>query len=262
MKITLITIIMLTTSTGLFAQPTSPLDSLIIEGKAMLDRTQQVWQESEFLQTRAHFERLLSASEHQDLVNYYLALTDLRLVFFYMGKDNKDMAKQYVNEGIRYAEKATDLNPGMADAYSLLSSLVGNKIGLSPMQGMFLGPKSGHAMQKAMEIDPTNPRNYLIAGESAYHTPSMFGGGKDKAFKNLKRSIELFDSVKITNPLLPDWGQDEAYTWLGICYRDMGDTTAAIEQFNNALKVNPDYGWVRYTLLPALSNKNNAEKSQ
>ncbi len=188
------------------SQSISTSDSLILKGKDLLKEAIDHWEEPELLQARAHFERLIGSKSHPELVYYYLAMADLRLGIFYISQKKNEQALQFINEGITYSEKSIALAPEFADAHSLRSSLLGNKIGLKPLLGMMLGPKSNIAMRKAMEYEPANPRNYLIAGQSAYYTPRMFGGGKDKAKLYFERAIALYDSVHQSDPLQPEPG--------------------------------------------------------
>jgi tetratricopeptide (TPR) repeat protein len=120
---------------------------------------------------------------------------------------------------------------------------------------MTLGPKSGKEMGKAKVLEPKNPRICLIEGWSANFTPKMFGGSKEKARKYFEQAIAYFDSFKVTDPLLPDWGHDEAYAWLGMTQMEAEEFEAAKANFNRALEINPEYGWVSYVLLPQLKKK-------
>ena len=231
------------------------IDSLIIQGKQQLHQATNRWTDADLLQARAYFERLLMDGSKSWLVHYYIGLVDYRLVSYYFSKQDKDQAKQFINDGIEHLLATIDSNKNFSDAHSLLSSLYGNKIGMNPLLGMTLGPKSGKEMGKAIELDPKNPRNYLIAGWSAYFTPKMFGGGKGKAKNYFEQAIAYFDSFKVTDPLLPDWGQDEAYAWLGVAQMENEEFEASKINFNKALEINSAYGWVNHVLLPQLNTK-------
>ena len=194
------------------------------------------------------------------LIHYYIALADYRIVSFYFSQQNQEQAKKYIDDGIEHLQSCLEMKDDFAEAYSLLSSLYGNKIGTDPQLGMTLGPKSGVMMAKAMKLEPQNPRTQLIAAWSAYFTPKMWGGGKDKAKEHYEQAIAFFDSFKVTDPLLPDWGHDEAYAWLGMAQMEAEEFEAAKTNFNKALEINPEYGWVKYVLLQDLQKKMAAEK--
>ena len=238
-----------------YSQSSSNLDSLIIQGKKQLQQALNKWSEMDLLKTRAYFERLLLNQPESWLVHYYFAFADSRLVSFYFSKQNMDKAVKFIDEGIEHLSSVVEANKEFADAHSLLSSLYGNKIATNPILGMTLGPKSAIEMGKAMSLQPTNPRNYLIAGWSAFFTPKMFGGGKKKAQNNFEQAVAYLDSFKVKSPVLPDWGKEEAYAWLGLVNSEFEEFTAAELNFNKALEINPEYGWVSHVLLPELKKK-------
>ena len=238
-----------------YSQSAVNLDSLIIQGKAQLFDACNKWTEIHLLNARAYFERLLMKQSDSWLVQYYIGLADYRLTSFYFSKNKKDKAKKYIDEGIKYLQLAIETKENFSEAHCLLSSLYGNKIATNPFLCMTLGPKSGMEMGKAKKIEPKNPRNYLIAGWSAYFTPKLFGGGKNKAKKNFEQAIAYFDSFKVDNPVLPDWGHEEAYAWLGIVQVEMDEFVEAEANYKKAIEINHDYDWVHHALLPDLKKK-------
>ena len=262
-KFTLILLVFLLFPLMALAQADFTSDSLIINGKKLLQQGLNNWTESDLLNSRAYFERMLANSNPQEvwLIHYYIAFSDWRLGTFYMSKQNKKKALQFVNEGIEHAKQCIEKKDDFADAHSLLGSLYGNKIGLKPILGMTLGPKSGIQMGKAMSLDEANPRNYLIAGQSAFFTPKIFGGGKDKAKDYFEKAIVRFDSFKVSRPELPDWGHEEAYAWLGLVHADQNDFSEAEKNYQKALEMNPGYNWVIKILLPDVK-KRMAEKNK
>jgi tetratricopeptide (TPR) repeat protein len=245
---------------AMLAQTDASIDSFIIKGKQQLQQAMNSWKESDLLTARAFFERLQLDPSYPWLIHYYIALTDYRLVSFYSSQQNQEQAKKYIDDGIKNLEVSIELKNDFAEAYSLLSSLYGNKIGTDPQLAMSLGPKSGTMMAKAMKLEPDNPRTQVIAAWSAYFTPKMWGGGKDKAKEHFEQAIAFFDSFKVTDPLLPDWGHDETYAWLGMAQMEAEEFEAAKANFNKALEINPEYGWVTYVLLPDLQKKMKLEK--
>ena len=85
-----------------------------------------------------------------------------------------------LDEAISYAEATLKKDDTHADLLALYGGMLGMKIGLSPMQGMFLGPKSGRYIDKAFDKDPGNPLAYMFQAFSSYNTPAMFGGSVEK----------------------------------------------------------------------------------
>jgi len=84
---------------------------------------------------------------------------------------------------------------------------------------MVLGFKSFEYFAKALQKDPENPRINLLKGISLLYTPETYGGGASRAIEFLSKSVNLFEKENIKNPILPSWGKEEPYTFLGIAYK-------------------------------------------
>jgi len=250
MKTRFLVLFMLLFAGGSFAQTAGSIDSLIISGKKLLQAAVNTWEEPQLIQARGYFERLLQDETYPWLVQYYMALADYRLLNFYNSRKNAEAAKNYLEDGITRLEAAIARQPDFPEAHSLLSSLLGIKIGLAPWLGITLGAKSGSEMETARKLAPENPRNELISGISAFFTPKLFGGGREKAQVELERAIDLFAAAKIENPIWPDWGHDEAHAWLGLIFQENTTPEKAKFHFEEALKINPQNNWVKYVLLP------------
>jgi tetratricopeptide (TPR) repeat protein len=229
-------------------------DSLIVQGKNHIADAVNKWDATAMQKARAHFERLLAGKRHEALVRYYIGYCDYRLTIFYQQAKNQEMMQQHLEAAITHLEAAVKLNNKFAEAYALLSSCYGQKIGMAPMLGMTLGPKSGMTMQSALQLAPSNPRVILLDAIGTYYKPAMFGGDKDKALAGFKHAADLFDKEKSTDLLQPDWGHAEAYAWIGVAYLDKKDAAAARAALERALAIAPEYGWVKHQLYPRVAD--------
>ena len=81
---------------------------------------------------------------------------------------------------------------------------------------MTYGQAAGEALQKAIKLDPNNPRLYYLQGMSLFGTPEQFGGGKDKAKPVFEKAVQLYKEQK-PKPLYPDWGQKQAEDMIAQC---------------------------------------------
>jgi tetratricopeptide (TPR) repeat protein len=142
---------------------------------------------------------------------------------------------------------------GYAEAYALLGSVLGSMIraGGSPME---LGPAAQEALDQAMRIAPQNPRVLLLDGVNTLHVPAQYGGGPDQAEALLRRSLAAFDREPPNRPW-PNWGRFDAHVWLGQILAGRGDKTGARAEYDAALRIVPESGWVKYKLLPMLDRK-------
>ena len=233
-------------------------DSLLVSGKQMLQAGENASDLDAMYAARATFERALADTSLAAWGHYYIALADYRIVDLLLaaGEKNKDAASEHLKAAVEHLQEAIQLDPQAAEAYSLLASAYGKQIGLNPIKGMFLGGRADKALRKAMQLAPNNPRVVLSAAISDFNTPEMFGGSKEKGLQGFQRAAELFAQEEPTDPIQPVWGRSRAYAWLGIAYQDRGELESARAAFEKALEIDPDFGWVKYVLLPELEKAN------
>jgi Flp pilus assembly protein TadD len=116
---------------------------------------------------------------------------------------------------------------------------------------MLLGPMASRSLDRAAKAEPANPRVLLLQGVSAYNTPAMFGGDLGDAERLLRRSLEVLSREPADKPW-PNWGRFDAHVWLGQTLLKKGDKAGARAEYDKALAIAPDSGWLRYALIPAL----------
>ena len=244
---------------GELAQPAA---NLLISGKNILQKGVNEGNLDAMYAARATFERALADKSLSIWSHYYIALTDYRIANYLLaqGKKNKDQASKHLKEAAEHLEEATreditreNAKAVAAEIYALLSSVYGRQISLSGIKGLFLGPKSGNLLKKAEQLAPDNPRVVLNAAISAFNTPKMWGGSKERAMEGFQRAAYLFAREKPTDPIHPVWGHSETYAWLGIAYMDRDEKDSARTAFEKALEIDPDNGWVKYELLPKVT---------
>ena len=196
-------------------EPAQPAASLLTNGKNILQQGVNENNLDAMYAARATFERALADKNLSAWSHYYIALTDYRIANYLLaqGKKNKDLASDHLKEAAEHLEEATreditreDAKTIAAEVYALLSSVYGRQISLSGIKGMFLGPKSGNLLKKAEQLAPDNPRVVLSAAISAFNTPKMWGGSKERALEGFQRAAYLFAREKPTDPIHPRLG--------------------------------------------------------
>ena len=246
-------------------EPAQPAASLLTSGRNILQQSINENNLDAMYAARATFERALADKNLSAWSHYYIALTDYRIANYLLaqGKKNKDRASDHLKEAAEHLEKVTreditreDAKTIAAEVYALLSSVYGRQISLSGIKGMFLGPKSGNLLKKSEQLAPDNPRVVLSAAISAFNTPKMWGGSKERALEGFQRAAYLFAREKPTDPIHPVWGHSETYAWLGIAYMDRDEENSARAAFEKALEIDPNNGWVKYDLLPKMKKEN------
>ncbi len=250
--LSLLALLVLCAAPSLRAQP---VDSLIVQGKRLLAAGFNETNVDKMLQARALFERATQDAKRAALAHYYVGLAGNRIGNL-LAPTDEDEAMAHINQAIEHLEKATKLDQQFAEAFAMLSSVYGRKIGMKPMLGMIMGPKADVTLKKAKKLDPDNPRITYLEAMSDFHKPATWGGSRERALDGLRHAADLFAQAKpAADPLLPDWGYDETYAWLGIGYMGEKQYDEARQAFTKALEINPGFGWVKEYLLPALDKE-------
>ncbi len=140
-----------------------------------------------------------------------------------------------------------------AEAYALRGSVLGSMIraGGNPME---LGPAAAESFDAALKLAPENPRVLLQAAVNTMHVPPQYGGGADKAEAMFRHALAAFDHEPPNRPW-PNWGRFDAHVWLGQLLAQRGDKAGARAEYDTALTILPNSGWVRYKLLPMLDRQ-------
>ena len=156
-----------------------------------------------------------------------------------------------LDDAVSRLQDVVKAEPKHAEAHALLGSVYGLQAGRSPVKAMILGPRASSALERAVGVEAGNPRVALVQGIGAFNTPVMFGGGVDKAERLLRQSLDLFTREPVAKPW-PNWGRFDAHVWLGQALLSKGNRAGARAEYDKALAIAPDSGWVRFSLIPAL----------
>ena len=197
---------------------------------------------------RTIIERVMTAFPEDPLLLHYDAYALYRKATIVMGQDPKADTGPFLEKARdQLAKSAKKL--ALPETFALQSSVYGQIIARSrnPIAAMTLGMKSSEAMDKAVAEGARNPRVWLLRGIGAIFTPSMWGGGLDKAAQHLEKSVSYFATDNPRKPL-PSWGRAEAYIWLGQVYSKQGKADAARTAYETAVKLEPDNGWAQALL--------------
>lgn len=81
---------------------------------------------------------------------------------------------------------------------------------------MTFGAEAGQDLQKAMTLNPNNPRAYYLQAMSLFGTPEQFGGGKAVAKPVFQKAVDLAKAEQ-AKPLYPHWGLEMSEAMLAAC---------------------------------------------
>lgn len=224
----------------------SSLDSLIDRNRAALDSSVSRGDAAAIAAVRQELAGLAAANPSNGLVLHYLGYAWYREAT--LGETaNRKPALDSAETVLTRSALALPL----AETHALLSTVVGQQIGSSPWKAMLRGSRIGSEIEKALELDPGNPRVALQQGINAFYAPAAFGGGMKRALAALERAIVLFPRHE-PRALFPRWGHAEAWAWLGRTRARAGDSSGARAAYDSALAIDSTYTWVARVLKPAL----------
>jgi hypothetical protein len=164
--------------------------------------------------TAAFFERIADAEQDKWLPYYYAAYCN-----YLTGWMNPKADKDAVAEKSKVlVVKAEVLEKNNAELYVLRQMIAVQQLTVDPMSRFqSYGKQANEALEMAKQIDPNNPRVYLVDGQYKMNVPDAFGGGKEVGKKLFTKSLELYKTFKPASPFHPTWGADQAEKLLAQC---------------------------------------------
>ncbi len=247
-------ILLLLTFFVLQAPAQSDLHDFIGAAKETVEHGSIGSDKSLLMQGHSMFERALAMEPDNLLLQYHVAYAEYRLMTYLLNRE-KDRFDPVADKAVERLERILRRKPDWSEAQALLSAIHGLQIAKNWTRALTLGPKANSLAQQATENHPENPRAWLMHAAQKLNTPRMFGGSIDEALDAYKKSVELFENRGEYDALEPSWGYTDALVWLGITYERLDRDEDALAVFEKVLEIEPDYAWVKYSLLPALEEK-------
>ncbi|GJQ62538.1 MAG: hypothetical protein SCALA702_15910 [Melioribacteraceae bacterium] len=224
----------------------------IAEIKSAHEKAYYNFSKEEYMKIWADCERVISIAPDNGEAKYFASLTAFRLMNVGLVKGDKSVVEKYADAGIKYADDIESDATLAAESAIVKANILMMKLAIVPQEAAALSGQIHGLIGKAEAMDPGNPRAILTKGIMLYNTPEQYGGSVQKAAELFTSAMESFDE---NSQKLIDWGHNESMAWLGQAYARMGKIGKARGIYNEALKYYPDFGWVRYQLLPALDQK-------
>ena len=171
--------------------------------KAMLNLDSSWVNPPRMRETANQFERLANFKKTEWLPLYYHALCLIQYSWAADAGERETVLKA-AETSIKTAQ---GLSPDNSELVAVEGYLYQGMIMINPMaNGAIYGPKSALTLQKAMQLDPNNPRPPYLLGQNTYFTPDMWGGGMEKARPHLEKARDLFAAYTPVSEFHPNWG--------------------------------------------------------
>lgn len=194
-------------------------------------------------QDRAALERAAAAfaagatkSPKDAAAHYRLAVANSYLAEVALELKDKNAARDAAEAGIHAAEKATALEPKVAEYHRILGTLCGQAIPASVLLVFKYGNCARSAIDQAIKLDPRSAPAYVSRGVGNYYLPPALGGGAELAIQDFQKAIQL------------DPRSADAHLWLGLALRKAHRNAEARKEISQSLALNPNRIWARQQL--------------
>lgn len=179
-------------------------------------RLKTVRTHDDFINSANYFERMASAEPSQWHPSYYASYC--RLLAALTGKkENMDTLLDLALEQIQSADQ---LSADNSEIYALRGYIQFMKMSVDPRARMAYMQSAAAMLDKAITLNPENPRPYYIKGQNLFYTPAVFGGGKQVAKALLEKAATKFANFKATAELDPEWGNQRNSELLELCNKE------------------------------------------
>jgi len=193
-------------SLGLKAQSNEQYQSFMKETISLYDSVKTM---DDYKNILNRFDRIAQAESQEWLPSYYVGLTYIYMSFAKGLED--DQRDDYLDKALEYVDQAEEIAGENSEIVLLRGYIYMAKVSVSPaMRGMTLSGKVSALFEKALAMDPQNPRANLMVGRWKYGSAQFFGSSTDEACNYMNKALELFQSSSEEAGLNPSWGLNQA----------------------------------------------------
>ena len=217
MKRIIIAIMALAISSAAIAQMDNEKFTKAMEKNiALMDsaKTLQDW-----VDVTASFERIAEAEKTQWLPYYYAAFGNAMAGILSVGDNifanNSDKTDPKADAAQKALDKAISLSKENSETW-VIKKMIATLRMLGDVMSRYMtyGPEAATALETAKQMDPNNPRVYLLEGQDKFNTPEEYGGSKEEAKKLFDKAKELYGTFKPESSIHPTWGAGQVTYWL------------------------------------------------
>ena len=160
---------------------------------------------ADYVEIANRFERIAQTEKAEWLPLYYASFAYIMLSYQEPDNAKKDT---YLDHAQRFLDQALAIDPNESELHMLQGFLYPVRINIDPMaRGMEYMEKLNASLEKALELNPENPRVFYLRGTMTFHMPEAYGGGAEKALPYFRTADEKFRIFKPKTELSPNWGK-------------------------------------------------------
>ena len=172
-----------------------------------LEQLNQASMGDDFINAANTFERISLNDKKEWLPLYYAAYSYIVVTYVLTDNTQKDA---YLDKAQKFLDDAFLLAPDESELYTLQAFLYPSRITVDPMaRGAEYIGKMNLALDKAIDLNPQNPRSYYLRAITTLNMPEAFGGGPAAAKPICELAKEKFNNFRPETSLSPNWGKEQ-----------------------------------------------------
>ena len=226
------------------------IEASVMEARELLDRGSTLAQVAMIREAAMLLEGIAAEGETAGWVRYHHGYARYRLAA--LRQNEKKEAAEHLAAAVEHLRDSARLLPASGEPRALASTCYGMQIRYSPLRIPWLGERKTRALAEAEYLEPENPRVVLLRALQLWTTPRYAGGDRAQALEGFGRAVECFETWSSTEPLGPQWGHAQALAYQGMALGETGEPERALDALRSALRIAPEYRWVKHVLLPNL----------
>jgi tetratricopeptide (TPR) repeat protein len=227
------------------AAPKDAFEEMIRRGIEILRRADEEWSLEGFREAAAVFQRSIEQVPRDERGYYWkgVALFHEAVFSLHAREEDRDSrsGERAVREGLDMLSRSIERNRAFSESYALRGVLRGMRIKQNAWTVPVHGPGVRSDRERALELDPENPRVHYLTGVSFWMAPEILGGS-ERALAHFLEAERLFDEEarRDSGPCDPTWGRSICLAFTGNYYAVRGMSTKAAAYYRKALRVNPN----------------------
>lgn len=167
-----------------------------------------------------------------------------------LGVKREKEAATYLNKAESHLSKLEKQAYQSSTVLAYKSLFLGFQIMQSPIKATLLGMKCLSYSDKAYKLDNKNVFATIQQGNLWYYKPKILGGSVKEALVYYHKAEKLMEAGDDEN--LKDWNYLNLLATIAKSYQLIGQPKKQAEYIQKALKVEPDFSWIKSDKRPAL----------
>jgi hypothetical protein len=161
------------------------------------------------------FERISSAEKSRWEPLYYIAFGNVMMANISQDKQKKDA---YLDRAMEVIVLAKSIRENESEIFALEGFVYMIRVTVDPQtRGMEFAPQAMMTFNRALSINPENPRALALLAQMQFGTAQFFGSPTTEACAINNKALDKFDTFKPESVLAPVWGRQMAQSMKERC---------------------------------------------